>query len=292
MGKNFITIGTFDGVHLGHRHLMYVLRDLAACNGMESLILAFKYPPRVMMSDNKNMSVITLPEEKFKLLSDLNSGRVEELDFTQVRNISCGDFFDILLNKYNMGGLLVGKDFAFGKDRSGHLDFLRKACLANNILYMQADFVETNGHKISSSLIRKTIKDGDIDAVNNMLGRRLRISGKVVKGRQLGRTIGFPTANIEVDPLKILPRGVFAAEVILGKEVLKGVCNIGCRPTVEKNGLPLTEVHILDFDRDIYGKTLTINIAAKIRDEIKFEGLGDLVQQINKDAICAYKILK
>jgi FAD synthase len=186
----------------------------------------------------------------------------------------------------------VGKDFAMGKDRLGNGEFLRKACAEAGVIFEQADFVQTAGHKVSSSSIRKALNEGNIDAVTEMLGRRYYICGKVVKGRQLGRKMGFPTANIKTDPHKILPRGIYAVEVFLGKETFKGVCNIGSRPTVELHGLPSTEVHILDFDRNIYGRNLGVNFAAKIRDEIKFDTLGELVQQINKDTICAYKILK
>ncbi|MDR0953344.1 MAG: riboflavin biosynthesis protein RibF [Elusimicrobiota bacterium] len=292
MAKNYITIGTFDGVHLGHKHLLYVLKDLARLNKMNSLTLAFALPPKVLLSSASDMAVLTLPDEKFARLNSLGIGKIEELNFNKIKNITCQDFFDVLLKKYDMGGLLVGPDFAFGKDRAGHLDFLRKACLQNNISFTQANFVETDdGHKISSSLIRKNIKEGNLSAVNTMLGYEYEISGPVVKGRQLGRQLGFATANLDVDPLKILPFGIFAARVKLGRENFKAVCNIGLRPTVETHGKPLTEVHILDFDRDIYGRNLTVNLAAKIRGEQKFNTLGELTQQINKDAAAARKLL-
>ena len=292
MRKNFITIGSFDGVHAGHQHLFDKLKAFALEHNMTPLILAFAYPPRVAAGNSKNMSVITLPSEKFELISTLSGVKYKELDFNEIKDISRENFFNALVESYNMGGFLAGKDFAFGKDRLGNLDFLRSSCAQNGIVYEQAEFLQTGGHKISSSLIRKALHDGDIETVSTMLGRSYQITGKIIKGKQLGRTIGFPTANLQVDPHKILPHGIYAVEVLLGKEKLKGVCNIGLRPTVESNGLPLTEVHILDFNRDIYGRNLSINFIAKIRDEVKFESLGDLVQQINKDVICAYKILK
>lgn len=292
MRKNFITIGSFDGIHTGHMHLLGELKTLAEENDMQPLILAFGLPPRVAASEGRHMTVITLPKEKLNLLKSLEIGPVKELKFEKVRDIDRQDFFDILLKKYNMGGLIVGKDFAMGKDRLGNLDFLRKACAKSGVIYAQAEFVQMEGHKISSTTIRKALHDGNIEAVTKMLGRMYQLSGKIIKGKQLGRKIGFPTANMDVDEHKILPLGIYAVEVFLGKEKLKGVASIGFRPTVEKNGLPLTEVYILDFDRDIYGKILTINFVAKIRDEIKFDTLGELTQQINRDAICAYRILK
>ncbi|MDR1683834.1 MAG: riboflavin biosynthesis protein RibF [Elusimicrobiota bacterium] len=289
MRKNFITIGAFDGVHLGHRRLIYALKDFAAQNKMNSAVLAFGYPPKVVMQGLPPQAVITTPAEKFELIRALGPAQIYKLDFNKLRDLSARDFFAALLKKYKMGGILVGPDFAFGKDRGGRLDFLKKACAANNIIYIASDFVQEGGRKISSSLIRAALRGGDIESVGKMLGRPYRLSGKIVKGRRLGRAIGFPTANMAVDGHKILPPGVFAVRVYLGKEVFKGVCNIGTRPTIDKNGAPSVETHILDFNRSIYGRVLKVDFLFKIRGEKKFSGLDELKIQIAKDARAARK---
>ena len=290
MVKNFIAIGSFDGVHLGHRHLFGVLKELAAEHKMKPLLLVFNIPPKVVM--DASHGVLTTPEEKKVLLKKSAMTRVEFLDFKKIKDLSKERFFEVLLKKYNMGGILCGNDFAFGKERGGKIDFIKKACRENGVVFESCGFLEAGGEKVSSSLIRRALKAGDIEAVNAMLGSRYEVGGKIVKGRQMGRKIGFPTANIDFDPLKILPRGVYAVKAKLGRKEYNGVCNIGRRPTVEEGGLPTCEVHILDFNRDIYGRELTAEFIAKIRPERKFGTLGELTQQINRDSILAYKLLK
>ena len=290
MHKNFIAIGSFDGVHLGHKHLFEMLKNFAVLNKMRPMLLVFGISPKVFV--DKSHGVLTTAAEKKALLKKTGIDHIKFLDFSKVRNFTREEFFDILLKKYKMGGILCGKDFAFGKDRGGKSNFLKKACKENGIIFECADFLETDGEKISSSLIRKALKAGDVESVNGMLGAEYEVSGKIVKGRQLGRKIGFPTANVDFDKLKILPKGVYAVRVLLGKENFVGVCNIGCRPTVEKKGLPTCEVHILDFNRNIYGRYLTVRFVAKMRAEKHFSTLGELTQQINRDSILAYKLLK
>ena len=291
MRKNFITLGSFDGAHLGHRHLIYAIKDLAALHKMQSMVLVFDCPPRVVMEGLPAGSVITSGKEKLALLRALKPGRIAQLNFEDVRGFTPRQFFDILLKKYKMGGLLAGPDFAFGKGREGHLGFLRKICAENSVIFMQADFVTQGGHKISSSLIRRALKEGDVAAAARLLGRPYRLSGKIIKGQQLGRKLGFPTANIDVDPLKILPRGVYAVRAYLGKEVFKSVCNIGIRPTISKNGLPSVEAHLLNFDRNIYGRVLAVDFIDKIRDEKRFNSLDELKAQISQDSARAAEIL-
>lgn len=290
MYKNFIAVGSFDGVHLGHKHLFEMLKNFAVLNRMRPMLLVFGVAPKVFM--DKSRGILTTVSEKKALLKKTKIYQIKFLDFAKIRNLTKEEFFKVLVKKYKMGGILCGKDFAFGKDRGGKSSFLKRACKGNGIVFECADFLEAGGEKISSSLIRKALKTGDIEAVNGMLGREYEVSGKVVKGNRLGRKIGFPTANINFDGLKILPKGVYAVKVLLGKENFIGVCNIGCRPTVEKGGLPTCEVHILDFNRNIYGRYLTVRFVAKIREEKHFSALGELTQQINKDSILAYKLLK
>lgn len=291
MGKKFITIGTFDGVHLGHKFIFDTLKKLAAKNNLEPLILTFDFAPKLLKNNDTKNKVLTLPDEKLFLLKQENC-EVKKLDFEKIKNLTCQEFFDILLKNYKMGGILTGEDFAFGKDRLGKKDFLSKACAENNIIYSCQNFVNNKeGHKISSSLIRKFLEQGEVSFAAKMLGHFYTLEGLIVKGQQLGRQMGFATANLKIDTCKILPKGVFAVKVFLDNKEYKGVCNIGLRPTVEKNGAPLCEVHILDFNQDIYGKILQIALIAKIRGEKKFADLGELTQQINKDTASAVRIL-
>ncbi|MGB2579174.1 riboflavin kinase/FMN adenylyltransferase [Elusimicrobium simillimum] len=297
MKKNFITIGTFDGVHKGHGMLFARLKTLAKKHKMNSMVLYFPLPPKTLMSPVPELTVLTLPDEKLALIKQAKPDYADALNFKACKNISRENYFDILLKTYNMGGLLVGRDFAFGKDRKGHIDFLRKACAKAGIVLEVEDFfktAKTDGHKISSSLIRKTLAEGDVKTANKYLGRPYSVSGIVVKGKQLGRQLGYPTANLDIGIYKILPLGVFAVEAVIGKEKFKAMANIGYRPTVNPihSNVPLVEVNILNFNRDIYGKTLTINFVSKIRGEKKFNGLPALIKQLGTDARAAAKAVK
>ena len=294
MTKNYITIGTFDGVHAGHRFLLNELEMQAAKARLKPLVLYFPLPPKTLLGDKPEMTVLTLPDEKKRYFRELGT-HTQALDFTTCRKMSAEKFFkDILLKQFDMGGLIVGADFALGKDRQAGADWLRARCEAEKIPFETARFYKTGTQKISSSLIRKTLASGDIEGANLLLGRPYEVTGKVVKGKQLGRTLGFPTANLDTGLYKILPLGVFAVKVRVGEKLYDGFCNIGFRPTVNSidGSLPLVEVHIFDFDADIYGQHITIWFAGKLRDETKFDTLPALVAQLKQDRKDAKKILK
>ena len=189
-----------------------------------------------------------------------------------------------------MGAIIVGKDFAFGKNRQGNIPFLREKCKQNNIQLFVIDFEEEGQSKISSSRLRIALKNGEIAALNKMLGRPFALEGKVIYGNQLGRKIGFPTANLDIKKEQILPRGVFAVLVYIGGKKYKGICNIGLKPTVAVNGLPTVEVFIFDFNKNIYGQILRVEFVQKIRNEKKFNGLDELTKQINTDCRISQKI--
>lgn len=294
MMKNCITIGTFDGVHTGHRFLLNQLEMEAAKHRLKPLVLYFPIPPKTLLSDKPEMTVLTSPAEKKRYLREL-SVPAKTLDFAKCRTMSAVKFFnDILVKQYNMGGLLIGADFALGKGRQAGADWLKTQCEKLNLPFEIVRFYKTGTQKISSSLIRKTLACGDIEQANLLLGRPYEITGKVIKGKQLGRTLGFPTANLDTGIYKILPLGVFAVKVQVGEHLYDGFCNIGFRPTVNSiNGiLPLVEVHIFNFNADIYGKNITIWFAGKLRDETKFDTLPALVAQLKKDRRDAQRLLK
>ena len=282
--KNLITIGTFDGLHLGHQHLFNLLESQAALHQLKPLVLYFPLPPKTLLSTHPEMTVLTLPEEKKVLFKRLGI-RCEALDFNAVRSLSPQQFFNRLLNRYQCAGILIGADFAFGKNREGSAVFLREACANKNLPFDVAPFYKEGHEKISSSLIRKILAQGDIVRANMLLGRPYELSGKVITGHKLGRKLGYPTANLDTGLYKILPLGVFAVKVRVGTKIYNGFCNIGFRPTVNTltTVLPLVEVHIFHFKQSIYGRKITIWFYGKLRDETKFDSLEALKAQLSKD---------
>ena len=285
--KNFITVGTFDGVHLGHRALFSRLEQLAVLHQMRPLVLYFPYPPKTLLSPRPEMTVLSTPPEKKALFKACLADAPQELDFLAYREYSPEHFFKkVLLEKYRCGGILAGPDFAFGKNRQGNDQWLKEKCAQAKLPFEVLPFYDApDGAKISSSLIRKTLAEGNIAQANAMLGRRYSLEGRVVTGKKLGRKLGFPTANLDINFYKLLPLGVFAVKVRVGKKFYRGICNIGFRPTVNPidSIIPLTEVHILDFSRSIYGRRIEVFFYDKIRGEVKFSGLDELKAQLSRD---------
>lgn len=282
--KNFITVGTFDGVHKGHQHLFNLLEARAALHRAKPLVLYFPIPPKTLQSAHPEMSVLTLPNEKKNLFKTLGL-RTDILDFSRLHTLSPQQFFNRLINHFDCGGLLVGADFAFGKNREGSAVFLREACGQKNIPFEVLSFYKEGSDKISSSLIRKLLAQGNIAHANMLLGRPYELTGRVITGHKLGRKLGYPTANLDTGIYKILPLGVFAVKVRVGTKTYDGFCNIGFRPTVNplNTVLPLVEVHIFNFKQSIYGRKITIWFYQKLRNETKFNGLEALKAQLAKD---------
>lgn len=293
---SFITLGTFDGVHPGHKYIIEQLKIEAERKNLESLLLYFDLPPKLLLTKNLKGNVLTPPNEKHKLLLSGGADKTIKIHFDRkFANTPCRKFFDeILVKKYKMKGLIVGRDFAFGCHRQGHLDFLRQQCRRRHIPLIIVSFICAYGHKISSSVIRQVLSAGDIEKANNLLGRHFTLTGKVKKDAGLGKKLGFPTANLKIHPHKIIPPGVFAVKVHLKNHIYNGVLNAGYRPTVKlkKPQTPTVEVHILDFDKNIYRRELTVEFLWKIRREKKFKNLSALKFQIEKDTLTAKKILR
>ena len=291
--KNFITIGTFDGVHTGHQHLFNLLEARAALHLAKPLALYFPHPPKTLLSPRPEMTVLTLPEEKKAIFKQMGL-RTQCLDFMKVRSLSPQQFFNKLCNQFDCAGILIGADFAFGKNREGSAVFLREACAQKNIPFEVAPFFKQAGDKISSSLIRKLLAQGNISLANQLLGRPYELTGRVITGHKLGRKLGYPTANLDTGSYKILPLGVFAVKVRVGTSYYDGFCNIGFRPTVNTLNtlLPLVEVHIFNFKQSIYGRKITIWFYQKLRDEMKFPGLEALKTQLAQDKQQAGQLLQ
>jgi len=283
---SFLTIGTYDGVHLGHQKILRTLIREGLKGGIDSALAYFPFPPRSFFSGETVNCLITLPEEREERLHCLHIEKITKVPFDSVLSeMSAEKFFnDIILKAQSASGLYVGQDFTFGYNRGGNTEFLRKHCAAAGIRFRAMPFVTLGGHKISSSLIRTFLRNGRVDAANKCLGWNYTVSGKVVKGAGIGRSLGFPTANIDAHPAKILPPGIFAARVRLDRKTYYGVVNVGHRPTVNNlDGRLILEVHILDFDLDIYGRVLEVEFLRHLRPEKRFGSREALQRQILQD---------
>ncbi|WP_346862081.1 bifunctional riboflavin kinase/FAD synthetase [uncultured Draconibacterium sp.] len=292
-----VTIGTFDGLHKGHQLVVSQLKELAGKMGGESVIFTFYPHPRVVTSPNEtNLRLLTTKEEKIGLFDKMGIDHLIIYPFNkEFAELSYSDFVrTILVEKMGTKCLVVGYDHRFGKNREGGYDYLKNCAVKYNFEVIRTDALSVKADKISSTKIREALESGDIPKANHYLGYNFTLHGTVVSGKQLGRKLGFPTANIEAsDKYKIIPGyGVYAVYAEFEGKTYKGMLNIGMRPTFNKNADNRSiEVHIFDFEEDIYGREITLNFMAKIREEQKFAGIESLVNQLNDDKITALKLL-
>lgn len=291
-----VTIGFFDGVHRGHRFLLRQLEELAAARGMSAVAVTFDRHPKTIVQSDFMPSLLTTQEEKMSLLSRCFSGEVVVLPFTnELSKLSAKEFMQrILREELNAELLLMGYNHRFGHGggtqeqyktwgkETGIEVFVAEALQGERPITSSDDRT-----KISSSRIRNLISKGDIEGANAMLGYPYFVTGKVVKGKQIGRKMGFPTANLLLPEVKLLPaNGVYAAWVTLPDGTKRGgMLDIGRRPTIEDNGKLNTEVHIFDFDGNLYGESISIDFIGKIRNEQHFSSLEELQRQLTKDAV-------
>jgi riboflavin kinase/FMN adenylyltransferase len=287
--QSVLTVGSFDGVHCGHRVLLQRVIDLAKENGCRSLVVTFWPHPRTVLDTNGTTSLLlnTL-DEKIELLTRTGIDDVLVLPFDMhLAQMSASGFIEeIIAGKLKARVLVVGEDHHFGKGRSGNASSL--SAMKMNDMKIEVVKLKKLDQKISSSFIRKSLLSGDLPLANKMLGYDYRISGKVIHGNQLGRTIGFPTANIEVPGYKLLPKdGVYRVEVRPDRSrslPYLGMMYIGKRPVLkEKDTLRHIEVNIFDFNEQIYGTDIVLSLTHRIRDDINFNNIHQLAQQLNQD---------
>jgi riboflavin kinase/FMN adenylyltransferase len=280
------TIGNFDGVHLGHQLVINKIRDHSTQSKLPSMIIAFEPSAKEFFLKDNAPPRLTSFREKFSLIDKLGIDYFVCLHFNHaLANMPAEEFIKkILVNTLGVKHLTVGDNFRFGKDRKGHFNLLQHH--ANKLDYEVEDTesFESNGKRVSSSLIREFLNKGEMDHAKKMLGRDYSMSGRVVHGDEKGRTIGFPTANIPIKRKNCAVSGVFAVTVLMqdGKKYY-GVANIGHRPTIGGTRTQL-EVHIFQFAQDIYGKFLTVTFNKKLRDEKKFASFDELKKQIKQDS--------
>lgn len=291
-----ITSGVFDGVHLGHQEILNKVKEVSSAIGGESVVVTFWPHPREVLKKDDSLKLINSIEEKLVLLENLGIDHVVVIQFTpEFSKLSSKEFIsDILVSKLNVNHLIIGFNHHFGHDRLGDFDIISKHAGSYNFFADQVSAVSSDKINISSTLIRKLLLDGDVDAANKYLGYQYHFSGKVVMGKQLGRTIGYPTANISLlHHFKIVPKtGVYAIWAQINNVKYPGMLNIGIRPTLNE-AVPLVsiEAHLINFQGDIYNHEINVFFQQRIRDEVKFSGLDQLKKQLDKDKEEVSKIL-
>ena len=283
-----VTVGTFDGVHKGHKEILNRLIQEAKSIGGESVVFTlYPHPRKVLFPEEKELFLLNTIDEKIELLENSGVDNLIIYSFTKefAQLTSCDFIEKILYNKLELKQLIVGFDHHFGKDRQGNLEILKNCANPFGFDIIKVEALEHAGKKISSTRIRDLIILGEIEKANYYLGYDYFIKGLVVSGNKIGRTLGFPTANIQIkEQEKLIPkRGVYAVNILAGDESYKGMLNIGTRPTISTNFETNIEVHIFDFNDDLYSKEIKINFKKFIREEKKFPDTAQLQAQLLED---------
>jgi riboflavin kinase/FMN adenylyltransferase len=294
--NNVVTTGTFDGVHLGHKQVIDSLISSAKELNGESTILTFFPHPRIVLQQNTELKLLNELEEKIQLLEKSGVDNLVIIPFTKEfsRLTSMSFVRDILVDKLETKKLIIGYDHHFGRNREGSFKHLKEFGPMYGFDVEEIPVKDVDKVNISSTKIRKALEEGNVNKAAALLGYNYLLSGKVVKGKQIGKSLGFPTANIKVDnDYKLIPlKGVYAVQVEIDGAVHKGMLNIGVRPTFETDQSVSIEVNIFDFDNDLYGKIVKIIFAERIREEKTFESSGDLITQLRKDKVNCIKELR
>lgn len=277
----------FDGVHLGHKCIIDELKKVGSAHHLETAVLTFWPHPRFVFNPNEDLKLLNTLDEKTLLMEKygINNLFLKEFD-DEFRNLTGEEFVrQILIEKLNVKYLIIGYDHSFGKNKSGNFELLQKLSKELDFEVEQMEAINIHENNISSTKIRNALLAGNILEANEMLGYSYSVSGKVVHGKKLGRTIGYPTANIETENIKLLPKkGAYIVEVLVNNQQYKGMLSVGTNPTV--NGEKLTvEVYILDFEGDIYDEKITVKFRDFLHEEIKFEGLEKLIERLDEDKI-------
>lgn len=278
-----IALGNFDGIHIAHKELILNMVEDAKETGLKPGILLFHTHTRLTL-EGKSPSLLTSKEQKIEILKDLGIEIIYSIEFDKnLMKLSPDEFIKkILIKKLNAKSICVGFDYRFGFKASGNVDVLKELGDRYGFKVIVIDPIYKD-NVVSSTRIRNLIREGKIEEANEMLGRNYSIIGKVVGGNKMGNKLGFPTANLELEDNFIIPKiGIYETNIILDGKLYIGATSVGTNPTFENNILKI-ENHILDFQGDIYGKIIEVRFIRYLRDEVKFENIEDLKEQINKD---------
>lgn len=281
-----LTVGSFDGVHLGHQTVLRQVIGKAKSLGLPSVVMIFEPQPMEYFKPEKAPARLMRFREKVRALFAAGVDRVCCLRFNEtLSKLSAEEFVQqLIVDKLGVRHLVIGDDFRFGQSRSGDFDFLQECGQRMGFKVSNTHTFTMDDERVSSTRIRQELAAGDFELAKKLLGKPYEITGHVVYGKQLGRQLGVPTANVELKRFRSPVIGVFAVRARLaGHDGLLGVANIGVRPTIEASNRVLLEVHLLDFGQNIYGKMLTVEFCQKIRDEKRFDSLDELKAQINID---------
>jgi riboflavin kinase/FMN adenylyltransferase len=285
-GARVLAIGNFDGVHLGHRALLERLVATARQHGLPPAVMTFEPHPRELFAPDQAPARLTSLREKLALLEGCGVEEVYLLHFSRkLAGLTAEAFIDdVLVRGLDVRHLIIGDDFRFGKGRAGDFAMLRAAGRRNGFGVEAMHTIEIDGERVSSSAVRAALASGELEHAARLLGRPYCISGRVVHGGKIGRKLGYPTANIQLKRKRVALTGVFAAAVTgVDKRHLPGAASLGVRPTLGQGLRPVLEVHLFDFDREIYGAHVTVHFLHKLRDEAKFDSLAALTAQIDRD---------
>lgn len=281
-----LAIGNFDGVHLGHRALLERLAATARQHGLPPAVMTFEPHPRELFTPDQAPARLTSLREKLALLESCGVEEVYLLHFSRkLAGLTAEEFIDkVLVQGLSVRHLIIGDDFRFGKGRAGDFAMLQSAGQRHGFGVEAMHTIEIDGERVSSSAVRDALGAGNLEHAARLLGRSYSIAGRVVHGDKIGRKLGFPTANIQLKRKRVALTGVFAATVSgIDKRHLPGAASLGVRPTLGKGLRPVLEVHLFDFDQQIYGQHLTVHLLHKLRDEAKYDSLEALTAQIARD---------
>lgn len=283
------TIGAFDGVHLGHQAVFNKLKEKARELNLPSLVITLEPLPREFFAPKKAPARVMSFREKYVALKEQGIDRVLRVHFTrELSMVSAEDFIsDIFHDKLDIKFVVIGDDLRFGHERRGDFNLIKRMGGQLGFGVSDTNTLTDGGERVSSTRIRKALENADFALAESLLGRPYSITGKVIYGQQLGRTIGVPTANLQLHRIKAALSGVYAVEVNLAGKLYPAVANIGTRPTIDDSLRAILEVHLLDFQQNIYGKTLQVVFRKKIRDEQKFASLELLKSAIENDIATA-----
>lgn len=286
--KTFVALGSFDGLHIGHRKLIEKTVRLSKENYAESMVITFKNHPLSIINPKIAPKLLISNEKKKIILKNMNVDILNLIPFDEkFMKVSPEDFIYKIISLYNVSGVIVGFNYRFGYKNMGDVELLKALSRRMGFKLFVIDPVSYNGKIASSSYVRNLIESGEIETANNILTRSYSLSGEVIHGRQIGRTLNFPTANLGCDNKFLIPKGgVYYTNVKVNNGFYKGITNIGVNPTVNGRKLSI-ETNLLDFDDDIYGKDMTLYFISRIRSEKKFESVKGLEKQLQKDKIYA-----